>query len=214
MHREQLAHSLRAIYGHDFEAEGYLGRFFDLSYMLTEPQSDDYAKYLTERVGYAGAQAVTQPLIFLMIHLRLTLRQQERCLTRAALVLRIIGRGNRTDDPTLYAALLAIREWNPGIYSKFRRGEKSADDLIDAMEAVDPDRWSTQEDAERIEVALFVMDSDRRTEMRRGEDASILEWIKRLQGDESRFFRRGQWRRTLAILELGGQFQILDVQPP
>ncbi len=34
---DQLAHSVKALYGNDFDAEGYLRRFFDVDLQLTEP---------------------------------------------------------------------------------------------------------------------------------------------------------------------------------
>ena len=34
---DQLAHSVTALYGNDFDAEGYLRRFFDVDFQLPEP---------------------------------------------------------------------------------------------------------------------------------------------------------------------------------
>ena len=44
--KEQLCHSIKAVYGNAFDASGYLGRFFDQEYVLPEPDNKRYAKYL------------------------------------------------------------------------------------------------------------------------------------------------------------------------
>ena len=36
--RAQLAHSVKAVYGACFDAEGYLWRFFDIDYRLPQPR--------------------------------------------------------------------------------------------------------------------------------------------------------------------------------
>lgn len=45
----QLAHSISAVYGSDFDAATYLRRFFDQEYALPEPNNESYAVYLTEK---------------------------------------------------------------------------------------------------------------------------------------------------------------------
>lgn len=44
--KEQLSHSIQAVYGHSFDASGYLGRFFDQEYTLPDPDNLRYARYL------------------------------------------------------------------------------------------------------------------------------------------------------------------------
>ena len=48
--KEQLSHSIKAVYGNAFDASGYLGRFFDQEYTLPEPDNKRYAKYLLEDI--------------------------------------------------------------------------------------------------------------------------------------------------------------------
>lgn len=42
INRDQLAHSVRALYGNGFNAEGYLRRFFDVDFRLLEPDRDAF----------------------------------------------------------------------------------------------------------------------------------------------------------------------------
>ncbi len=42
VNRSELAHSIRALYGSDFDAEGYLRRFFDVDFRLPEPDRKSF----------------------------------------------------------------------------------------------------------------------------------------------------------------------------
>ena len=52
----QLQHSIRAIYGNDFDGSEYLRRFFDQEYVLPEPDYTAYCKSLTE--NFSGVDAM------------------------------------------------------------------------------------------------------------------------------------------------------------
>lgn len=44
--KEQLCHSIRAVYGSDFDSSAYLGRFFDQEYTLPDPDNVRFANHL------------------------------------------------------------------------------------------------------------------------------------------------------------------------
>ena len=46
VNRSQLAHSVRVLYGPQFDADGYLGRFFDLDFRLPAPDRQAFVKAL------------------------------------------------------------------------------------------------------------------------------------------------------------------------
>jgi hypothetical protein len=46
---EQLSHSIRAVYGEQFDSYRYLKRFFDQEYLLPEPDSTSFTKFLFSR---------------------------------------------------------------------------------------------------------------------------------------------------------------------
>jgi len=236
VHREQLAHSLKAIYGHDFDAEGYLGRFFHLGYRLTDPPPGEYAKFLVNQVGLSDDHPDAECLAFLMGYLDFSLRQQQRCVTRFALVRRIIGRGNQYDDPAVYAALLALREWRPKLYEQFLTAKRTADDLLEALAAVSQHRWESARESPSIEIGLLLLESDRQAIMKvdtrmppwdsarlqhhKAQASNGIERSSHIVGDLDRqqksgesFQRRRHWSRALKILELGGQFQIQGAKP-
>ena len=54
INKKQLVHTVKKYYGNDFNAEGYLDRFFDLSFSLPMANMDDYCRNmgLTEKTTY------------------------------------------------------------------------------------------------------------------------------------------------------------------
>ena len=50
---DQLGHSVRALYGGDFDAEGYLRRFFDVDFQLPEPSRDAFIAAQLQATGIA-----------------------------------------------------------------------------------------------------------------------------------------------------------------
>ena len=54
VNRTQLAHSIRALYGSEFDAQGYLGRFFDVDFRLPDP---DRSRFITETIQAVGIRA-------------------------------------------------------------------------------------------------------------------------------------------------------------
>jgi hypothetical protein len=51
---EQLGHSIRAVYGEQFDAERYLKRFFDQEYLLPTPDGYKFTEFLFERYSLTG----------------------------------------------------------------------------------------------------------------------------------------------------------------
>ena len=48
VNRTQLEHSIRGLYGSDFDAGGYLRRFLDVDFMLPDPDRNNFLKALLE----------------------------------------------------------------------------------------------------------------------------------------------------------------------
>lgn len=51
---EQLGHSIRAVYGEQFDSERYLKRFFDQEYLLPTPDGAKFTEFLFERYALNG----------------------------------------------------------------------------------------------------------------------------------------------------------------
>ena len=50
----RTGHSVKALYGSGFDAEGYLRRFFDLDFRLPEPSREQFVQELLETTGVAS----------------------------------------------------------------------------------------------------------------------------------------------------------------
>ncbi len=51
VNRSQLKHSVKALYGDEFDALGYLGRFFDLEFRLPEPDRTEFIDAIMKETG-------------------------------------------------------------------------------------------------------------------------------------------------------------------
>lgn len=130
--REQLCHSIRAVYGQGLDAAGYLRRFIDVEYALATPDPKDYIEQLKESFGlveYFQAREKYDSLRYDWEHLantlgwlaetfNLTLRDVEQLFARINLVLRATP-----EDvfvyPALLAFLLVLRDKRPALYQDF-----------------------------------------------------------------------------------------------
>ena len=50
INRSELAHSIKVVYGSDFDAEGYLRRFFDIDFRLPEPEREKFTRAMLDAV--------------------------------------------------------------------------------------------------------------------------------------------------------------------
>jgi len=130
--REQLCHSIRAVYGEGLDAAGYLRRFIDVEYMLAKPDPEAYIEQLKESFGlvdYFRAREKYSELRYDWEHLRhtltlltdkfgLTLRDIEQLFARVNLVLRATPE-NVFVYPALLAFLIVLRDRKPELYREF-----------------------------------------------------------------------------------------------
>ena len=57
INRSELAHSVKVLYGSDFDATGYLRRFFNLIYQLPKPDTSDIDRFISGALNHAGIDA-------------------------------------------------------------------------------------------------------------------------------------------------------------
>lgn len=59
---EQLSHSIKKVYGQDFDSPNYLKRFFDQTYTLQEPSRYEFAEYLFNHYSLVDRDNLFTPL--------------------------------------------------------------------------------------------------------------------------------------------------------
>ena len=141
VNRSQLAHSIRAVYGSDFDAEGYLQRFFDADFRLPAPSRDkfidaqldairinNYFKRTSNRNLMSNDEEETVRNLLKMFFGAhdLSLRQISQAIHRLGLVYASL-QSNRRSFAITPAVLLIVRTIDPNLYLKFRRRPQGSD---------------------------------------------------------------------------------------
>jgi KAP family P-loop domain len=142
--REQLSHSIKALYGSEFEAKGYLKRFIDLDYRLPEPELGCYCSSLFEKfeiksllskrpVASNGSNQdelndLEYYLGYFMSAAGMGLRDQEQIVSKLRVVLQTVPATEYLHPITL-TILLFLRNYKDSeIHSSFMSGNLTAKD--------------------------------------------------------------------------------------
>lgn len=146
VNRSELAHSVKVLYGQDFDAERYLRRFFDLDFRLPQPDRTAFIKQLIEatelddhfgRQGHRAAIDEQRPLFEAILQAFLTkdpftLRDIAQAIHHLTLVFGSTDT-DRVQYPILSAVALILKYRVPQVSEGFRRGEKTDDEVVDAL---------------------------------------------------------------------------------
>ena len=145
VNRVQLAHSVKALYGTEFDAEEYLKRFVDLEYWLPEPDRTDLVRQTLDSVGYFSFFGRSQDRFAkenqVEISHMLTAFFRESKLSHRSVLQEIHRLGfvlsSLSDEEQGYArtltVLFLIRSALPVLYQRFVRGEMPADGMVEAV---------------------------------------------------------------------------------
>ena len=146
VNRSELAHSVKVLYGQDFDAERYLRRFFDLDFRLPQPDRTGFIKQLMEATALndhlerqAHRQEIEQqrPLIEGIMQAFLkqdpfTLRDIAQAIHHLTLVWASTDT-ERVQYPIFSAVALVLKYRVPQVYELFRRGEKTDEEVVNAL---------------------------------------------------------------------------------
>ena len=151
--KQQLAHSVRAIYGAEFDALGYLRRFIDLEYNLRRAELDKFIDQLFEtfnfnmffdaRTKYPSLKYEPEHLknVFKMLAKsnRLSLREVEQLFSKVNLVI-LSTQENTHVYPALLAFLLFAKEYHQNIYKNYIQEKSTPEEIIELLYTMLPDR--------------------------------------------------------------------------
>ena len=145
VNRTQLEHSVRALYGSDFDARGYLRRFFDLDFRLPDANRNDLLNHVLGEIDMPGAlsrsigtvQSGDGVLLQNMVHAMfsggsLSVRDTEQCLRRLGLVTASFGDTERQLVLPATAAVV-LRSIDSDLYYQFARRQKSDLDVVESI---------------------------------------------------------------------------------
>ena len=145
VNRSELGHSIKALYGSGFDAEGYLRRFFDVDFRLPEPERDAFITAMLDAIQindyfrrtrdqnvrlYADNFRKSLPRFFGVPDL--SLRQIAQAIHRLGLVFASLRSDRWSLVPATIVALI-VRTIDSDIYYRFVRGEASDIEVIDTV---------------------------------------------------------------------------------
>ena len=145
VNRSELAHSIRALYGSGFDAQGYLRRFFDVDFRLPEPDRkafintmlatisiDDYFERTKDERAKQDAETVRKLLQGFFHAPDLSLRRIAQAIHRLGLVFASLRSDDRSFALTAVVCLI-LRTIDSDLYHRFARGEVSDLDVVDKV---------------------------------------------------------------------------------
>ena len=169
VNRSELAHSIKALYGDGFDAQGYLRRFFDVDFVLPAPdrktfinkmlasiQIDDYFKRTKDQATYYDARSVRTLLQGFFQAPDLSLRRIAQAIHRLGLVLASL-RSDQQSFALAAVVCLILRTIDPDLYHRFVRREVSDLEVVDKVFARLETRTLQRESAGYLFEAVLIM---------------------------------------------------------
>ena len=142
VNRAELAHSVKVLYGSDFDAEGYLRRFFDIDFRLPAPNRESFIRDTLGSTGVSEffdntrdpfakrhSALISDTLISFLARSTLTLRDVEQAVHRLGVVLASLANTEHTYSRTL-TVLTIISAFDHHIYRKFMGQEPDAEQTL------------------------------------------------------------------------------------
>ena len=182
INRGELMKSLESVYG-EIDAGTYLRRFFDMEFVLPDPDPVQFCRHLVSRhqLGAffserrksqeddshsAEFKRITGTLPFIMGAMGLSLRDMDYCVRLLSLAARDL-RQDQSLDPELLSVLIALKVTNQTLYRRFVDGAARGADVINYMntrrgsrDVGARDRSMRATDAiDHVEATLYAADS-------------------------------------------------------
>lgn len=163
MDKEQLSHSVKAIYGDEFEAVKYLKRFIDIEYTLSEPEIDAFIDHLYAIFGFQeffqarqsyqnlkdDEENLSAVLKFLARIKKYTLRDIEQLIARINLVIHATGE-NIYLFPELLAFLISTKDTHNDVYQEYLNPNSTPENIIAHL-------YSLVKDDERLDPNVYMV---------------------------------------------------------
>lgn len=152
--KEQLGHSIGAIYGDGIDSDGYLRRFIDFEYKLKKPEISSYIEslfpllqldaFLNPRKQYRELQYDQEQLksVFIMLAsgLNLSLREIEQLLASINIAIRTAKESDYI-FPALLAFLVISKNFKPDVYQRYISDVSDESELIDYLYQIVPEKY-------------------------------------------------------------------------
>ena len=149
----QLSHSVKAVYGSDFESIGYLRRFIDIEYNLPETDLDNFIEeqyrhfgfydFFQSRTEYSAFQyekAHLKNVFKLLASARnLSLREIEQLFSKINLVILSTNK-NVHLYPVLMAFLIIVKDAERQLYNHYVSDNSTPEEIIEYLYSIVPNK--------------------------------------------------------------------------
>ena len=145
VNRSELAHSVCSLYGSEFDALGYLNRFFDVDFRLPDPSRrgylrtalkvtliEEYLENIVPNYPYPYHPPITELLEAFYGVPALSIRTVAQAIHRLGLILA----SERTYRPLFVVSAvvaLIVRSVDPELYQRFIKGELDDSEVVDSI---------------------------------------------------------------------------------
>lgn len=221
INRNQLGHSIRALYGSELDSEDYFRRFFDIDFQLPEPKRDlfinasfeavgvpDYFQRTRERETWNYEDVLTFAQTFLGSS-DISLRRIAQAAHRLGLVLASLHNDKHLTAMTAVVALI-LRTVNPDLYYKFIQSEATDEQIVDAMfsrpeaKNIQWEKKNVLFEAVIIMAAHEILDPTGQSEINSPLDKKYKELVKEETGD--RLLDQPNLKHAQKVVELVEHF--------
>lgn len=148
--KKELGNSIKAIYGNDFDTNGYLRRFIDLTYIFPSFDIGTYCKFLINRFSfetffqsrtkYSELRNDEDNLVKICQYLfslkKFSLRTIEQCFTQVSLVLKTT-KENEYLHPIYLIFLIILKNDNSDLYLRIKQNQCSIEEMLEYMYSLD-----------------------------------------------------------------------------
>ena len=201
LNRSELAHSVKALYGGDFDAGSYLRRFFDVDFRLPDPDRTAFIDGAIEAAGIPDYfRRVSHPAArsrdgeeFVRDCLRaffgspdLSFRRISKAIQHLGLVFTSLARDRRPFAESAVIALI-LRTVDAEMYSSFIRGEATDCAVVDRVFDQNPGlgKLRNEFDSARFEVLTIFAYQEFSGGNRGTLDSPLLQRYRQLAGEET-----------------------------
>lgn len=220
--REQLCHSIRAVYGEGLDAPGYLRRFIDFEYVLASPEPEAYIQQLLNSFGlvdyfearkkYRDQQHdwahLSKTLTVLSRELNYTLRDIDQLFARVNLALRATAPDQHM-YPSLLAFMIVLKDEREDVYAVVLKTKVIPADAFAFLDTILPLELRVKNfPLARLEGYLLAASID--------QDPAILKRKKQhkaWEGDEATDANLSSYATTVldVIRRNGGDHYLMDI---
>lgn len=143
--KNQLAHSVKAVYGSEFDAVGYLKRFIDVEFSLPVADVKPYIEFLVDQFELekyfdsdsrrnrdSEFNSLISIIKVLALGQKMSLRTIEQLFSKVKLILLTVQKHHYV-YPELMVFLLFVKDVYPVEYSNFSKLESDGEELIELI---------------------------------------------------------------------------------